>query len=1071
MAQRRIAEPTLPPSHLELATSIISRLPAAQQSSMRQIISLLSERYGDRVGDSLIYLDRITLSENFRPSHIGTLRLIVDRGGENVESALSEFDRLIQLDKFNPHVHAAARLAVIRSGENCHEAIRALYFLISNPSFTERSLTIALPSRFINYLNTAIRNGGDTQYLAIRAMGSMFANSCFTPSELDAAGARSFGTVLRMVRESSDINHIHAMDALCSLLGNGHIRPQDFTSAHAQTLGRLVSIVVEYTRALDVSSNDETLRRLNLVLGHRIFNLDMLLENGLLSRAVNGSTSNMLEILNSFHMVMSRARRQPEVLSVVADLISRDVDPVVAFYLVSAVSSNSSLAPLLQTSDFAERLATIVTLLYDSTELSISSDSSAVSRFIPTSGSIPEEFNEMPSLGSFYSMLRSDQFTPSIFTRFEEIASSLEEDAELGVHLIAACFSRPGFRAIDANSKLFSAILSLTRRVSGIATFDYQVLYNLLSSRNFRSSMIETGGLIPSLLSVQSEDNVELSLGNIRAIIENLGNGRQTISLIRQAIRFGGRDASAFLTILARISSNSQFRRSDISSMLEFIRITGPLSPLSIGLFEDMLNSLVFCDQAHSAEFVRRLARLVVRSKGSSISEAGIAIDSIAGILRISPMRLLVDHFNPDRTQSLSVELMDQLYFASQISGPLAFRIFDCLRAVSSNGETDLITIFEPRYIQFLVAVELVFQAHGGALEQQLHDSFAAHLLSEGNQFDILAGQSSAAISFIEGVVSGAGRSAPEAIQAVIPMLTRGISIGGPEPEELGLFIQRYLSTVPSGQRDVAMAGLQEMFTSIPLELLNFLIDEPELFARGRHLARRLMGGGLNDPTIFLNFAYAIDEIGEEMASALYRSYGVRYFARYSDDMLEHMYENIEGSTRPTIFVTYPHHDGNGAFYREGRVLDQLREHYNVVVYEVGDEGAFYTAVRDFGRRYGTTSTIIIAGHGNPGSIRLGSDEETGMLDLSDEQEFRLLRSILRRSGTVILDSCSTGANEAAIGAMVSRVLGARLFAPRVPSRLISFGSDQLGTTAKYHIDTTEFRAGLLIQRRTTSDQ
>jgi hypothetical protein len=73
------------------------------------------------------------------------------------------------------------------------------------------------------------------------------------------------------------------------------------------------------------------------------------------------------------------------------------------------------------------------------------------------------------------------------------------------------------------------------------------------------------------------------------------------------------------------------------------------------------------------------------------------------------------------------------------------------------------------------------------------------------------------------------------------------------------------------------------------------------------------------------------------------------------------------------------------------------------------------------------------------------------------------LRSSFVDRPVVVLASCSTGASDKAIGAVISRALAARLFAPVEPSSRTEYHLDRHGriTRVTYNVDARSFLAGV----------
>jgi hypothetical protein len=1054
----------LPAAQLEIANRILESVPAAHRPETLRLISDISRLPSPR--DALIHLESIVSSENFRPSYLGTLSLIVERGGSNVTSALSEFSRLVALDKFNPHVARTARLAVIRAGENSHEALRGLYFLVSNPSFTPNSLTIALPDRFLSFLDQSIRAGGDTPYMAIRAMGSMFANSQFTPADLTVGEAREFATVLRQVQTWSRTNRLYAMDALCSLLANSAIRPQDLNVRSSREMGELVNIIVEYTRAIYESSGtahpvdgggplptiDSASRKLNLILGHGSFRLDMLSEEGLLNRAVNGSVDDVPAVLNSFYAVMRQSRRRPEVMSLAGHLMGQademGMDPLACLDIVDSLASNPRLAPLLSRDDFPQRLTSLLTTAGSSLRMLGDTESLRDSARI-LSGSYLSQLYLIPLM----EMLRRDNFTPEAFGMLENMAANLsqardtgqrgEGSVDIGIFLLNAALSRPGARP---NRQLFSDITALSRQLRERVHTDYSGFASLLSSRFMRPDMMRSpDGLIPYLIRLTPPDQISNSANYMAAILSQLGNGEQALSIIRQLIRFGGRDTSTALYILRDLSREPDFTRRNYPALLELLQRSGNLSYFALNLYFGVFRNRALRPSLRSEEYLQRLARLIVRSRGTEPGEARQATSALASIMR-DP------RFSP--------EMIERLEYVSRVAGPNARHVFGYISSLLENSQTVLGPVLSQRFIQYLAGMAALYSTYGGRHAPALHLQFGQYIKDLGIR--ALEGPStfSQVRSSFEALMRSAGPEAGSDALMCYALSIRHYVLSEDDSIAMGRFIRRELSGREGQARDEIIANLAGMFSTTTRSIMRIVIERPELYRRGRALARTLIPG-CNDPAIFLNFAYGIDTVGEARVANLYRNFGLRYFARYSEDMLAQIHDNIGGAERPPVLVIFPHSDYNGAFYGEGRQFDKLLRTHSVVVYERADEQGFYQAVRDFRRRYGSTGTIIIGGHGSPTTITLGEGNELGQLDLSDEDELREIGTVLSPGGTVILDSCSTGASSESIGALISEVLGARLFAPQTPGNISQLHVSRSGRiSATYTVAGRQYSAG-----------
>jgi hypothetical protein len=384
--------------------------------------------------------------------------------------------------------------------------------------------------------------------------------------------------------------------------------------------------------------------------------------------------------------------------------------------------------------------------------------------------------------------------------------------------------------------------------------------------------------------------------------------------------------------------------------------------------------------------------------------------------------------------------MLERVEFVFRTARPSGIRdVLGCLAAISREREPSFPNFLTPDYLQFLIAVTGTMDRLGGARAHEINQRLAQVLSQLGDASANFPLYTAEFTRFIEAVARGAGNRAPEALLCVIPGIRHSL-LSERAGERIGRWIGDYLSGSRGAGLDARMAQLTEFFGSATPEMVDLLLDRPRQYRRGLELARSLIGPGAT-LTEAVNFAIGIQRIGEERVTLLYRTFGTRFFNRYSDTMLGRMTALARGErpTRPTAFVVFPHSDYNGAFYQQGRLLDQLLPHFDVVVFERGDEAGVYQAAAEHRRRYGRIGTIILAGHGTPEWVTLGPDTETGRIDLTDREELRRLRPLVTDSPQVILISCSTGANDGSIGAVMSTALGAILSAPRVPAGVLEY--------------------------------
>ncbi len=197
---------------------------------------------------------------------------------------------------------------------------------------------------------------------------------------------------------------------------------------------------------------------------------------------------------------------------------------------------------------------------------------------------------------------------------------------------------------------------------------------------------------------------------------------------------------------------------------------------------------------------------------------------------------------------------------------------------------------------------------------------------------------------------------------------------------------------------------------------------------------------GLSQFEIVMNAAYALDVLGEDKIRTLHSERGILYFGRYSKKLLNYLADDSKSDKEKPLFVAILNKsDWNKAFYWDGLMLNRMLKYYNVEVFEVDSDEKFYDTLD----KHSGIEAHFIAGHGNRVDIRLGGSDddvlneknEKNHLDMTDidaknEKGLEKLKSRFVENPTVFLASCSTGFDENAIGAVLSKIWGATLWAP-----------------------------------------
>lgn len=208
------------------------------------------------------------------------------------------------------------------------------------------------------------------------------------------------------------------------------------------------------------------------------------------------------------------------------------------------------------------------------------------------------------------------------------------------------------------------------------------------------------------------------------------------------------------------------------------------------------------------------------------------------------------------------------------------------------------------------------------------------------------------------------------------------------------------------------------------------------------------------ESTVVLNFESieGLEEKEHGCPVLLHEEFGISDFARYPSSLLLEQYRKREDCDKPYGVIIFPKEDYNGAFYADGSrwALGDLDE---------SAKGKFYLRVAEceskqdiarvfikFNKKYNPKdgsghkiSLLILGGHGTEYSIRFGGDDARHTLQIEDftGKGVKKTSKFFESNPTIILSSCSTGVEEG-IGQELSKKLGAKVIAPKVPTNLHS---------------------------------
>jgi hypothetical protein len=1093
---------SLPPAQAGIVNGILERLPQAQRPEALRVCRTIIERCGENAPEALRRFAAIASSGHFTPSMMGTVSLIATRAGPNVVSTLTAFERLLSSEKFNRHVHEAARLSVIRAGTDSSEALNALYNLVDNPSFSTASLNIALPDRFLRFLDSAIRAGGDEAYMSIRAMASLFCNPNFGPADLTARFAASFGRQIAIIRADGGANSLEALESFSTLLANSSINPREITESAAHAFTSLTIFVLERTQ-IEYSpdtpdSTENSMRTFRLIIGSRGLSLPMLSDGGLLSAFLHSRLMPMPSSLDMFHDFMRAARRTPRALEMATHWATSFTGAVLhpaVLHLLTSIASNPSLSPLFDDPESEGRLFSIITSFERGHLTGVWNGSS-----------FPLVAREMPAALVLSELVRDPRVTLHGFEQIVSMMESLGEFADVGVSILQQYMYDSPQRGFPSDAEL-AGIPACIRQIESMVPPQHRAgpagphpapfqeggaasspeeeagrsftnpitsswsglslsLGVLVATPGFNIQMLGSDGLIPALLERCNWDDVRPALSRLSLILGNESYHASMESFLRDIIHHSRRSerpisyhsAFRYLNIFYDLLQAPNFDRRCLPVLSEAVRRNpGRVSP-AMEIYASLSRNPSFRSLLQTPAFAERAVRLAA---GAGSGEGR------QSFLRSFNALATLPGFTP--------ALFERVERLTGIAGPDSGSVMLAI-VISSLSRSDgpgqpLSKMLSDEFISFLTAmVRIAPAASRGEVASALGTAFnnlsgqrtgqelelQMRLLATFREFILGAGDQAVLLADVFPKVMASVFSRQSITPAQVQLLSPEAS------RRYGAWARTYLRSVPRGSRAEAVEGVAIMFGSIANNdpLYSLMFDRPESFEAGRRLAERVIGG-FAPPEVCLNFAYAIETIGAERATVLYQRFGIRHFARYSTEVLNRLYERASGrSTRPAALVVLPEYDYNGAFYVAGRRLDALLRDFDVIIYERDSEQGFFSAASDFSRSFGRTNTLIIGGHGSPDSVRLGAATDEGMLDLTDADQITALRGTLSPNSSIILISCSTGRDENSIGALFSRLLGATLYAPTTPSNVANFRISGGRVSATFEHRTGVFSSG-----------
>lgn len=182
----------------------------------------------------------------------------------------------------------------------------------------------------------------------------------------------------------------------------------------------------------------------------------------------------------------------------------------------------------------------------------------------------------------------------------------------------------------------------------------------------------------------------------------------------------------------------------------------------------------------------------------------------------------------------------------------------------------------------------------------------------------------------------------------------------------------------------------------------------------------------------------ALEKYRPRSTLVLTRTFGIRNFARYPEEILVAQFDQRLDVKRPYIVWVNPYHDSNGEFYRFGDQIQMLHtslgNDVNLRFIECGSRPSFLQRLDRIRRRFNKAMGGVIGGHGTVNSIKFGVNEDLCTNDTFGP-ELQSLRDVFVDNTTLVLVSCSTG-TEGGLAQHLSRALDVKVVAPKYVTSL-----------------------------------
>lgn len=193
------------------------------------------------------------------------------------------------------------------------------------------------------------------------------------------------------------------------------------------------------------------------------------------------------------------------------------------------------------------------------------------------------------------------------------------------------------------------------------------------------------------------------------------------------------------------------------------------------------------------------------------------------------------------------------------------------------------------------------------------------------------------------------------------------------------------------------------------------------------------------------------------ITETLHRDFGISHFARYPTEVLLRQFEQGDQGEIPYGVIIYPKADYNGVLSTHQGVFAKLLQQaeqvgYALRVAESDSKQNLVSVLNRFRNRYGKIAFAVIGGHGEPDNIRIGRDNNRGIIYTADisRRAASATQHAFEKNPTIILASCSTGAPDG-IGQEIAN-LGATVIAPKKPTDLRGISIKRVGEQLQFEV-------------------